>query len=113
MAQGSTALVKNTHLDVSDRLTRSVNEKASRDVVLGIRPEYVSIRLTEAPGTLPVKVRVIEPVGSEMIVHANLDEQEVVVRDEVNPSLRVGQRVWLEVSRDRILLFDPDSEELL
>jgi len=63
---------------------------------------------------MPAEVSVIEPVGSEMIVHACCwEEQTIVVRCEVNPDLDIGQRVWLEPSREKALFFDRETEESL
>ncbi len=51
-----------------------------QDIVMGIRPEHMSIATHEEAGAIPAKVDVSEMMGSEMHIHMSVDKQDVVVR---------------------------------
>jgi len=115
---------------------------AGRDVIVGVRPEHVAIATGDAPGArLPGRVRLVEPLGAETIVHLDLDAPKVV-RDElrevaadVDPmalaeleqeqsnrfTMRVfdgpvpatGERVEVAVPVERVHLFDPTDGSAL
>jgi multiple sugar transport system ATP-binding protein len=107
------AYVGSWPIGLSDARSEIVRGKKLEDLVLGIRPEYIFIRETGNIETPCAQIKVIEPVGSEMIVHVVCENNEVVVRCGANPNLIVGQRVWLDPSGEKILLFDPRSDQSL
>ncbi len=53
---------------------------AEQDVVLGIRPEHMSIATHDETGAVHAVVDVSEMMGSEMHIHLNVEGQDVVVR---------------------------------
>ena len=80
-----------------------------RPVLVGIRPESVSVGTDGIPAT----VEVVESLGHERIVTCSLgDGQEAVVRIDARhgPTSR-GQRLHLHIDPDELVLFDADTEE--
>jgi multiple sugar transport system ATP-binding protein len=73
------------------------------DLRLGIRPEHM--RLTDGGG-IRAKVDVMEPLGSELIVHLLIGKTPAVVSVDPSVSLRTGQAVGLEFPTDKIHIFD-------
>ncbi len=51
-----------------------------QDVVLGIRPEHMSIATHDEPGAIHALVDVSEMMGSEMHIHLNVEGRDAVVR---------------------------------
>jgi multiple sugar transport system ATP-binding protein len=76
--------------------------------VLGLRPEHLT-PAPGGPGTLAVEVALVEPLGSDTLVHFRLGEQDYVAR--VSPDLRprVGGRLDFTVAPEKMRLFDPVS----
>jgi len=68
----------------------------SDEVVLGIRPHEV--RLTPIADGLPATIRTIEPLGDSLIVRAALsDMREIVVKAPAGASMKVGDRIGLDL----------------
>ena len=83
-------------------------------VVLGIRPEHVRDRmeLPDAPSdrVVTATVDVVEPLGSETLVHATLGSHPIVVRFEGRSSPSVQAPVDLVFDLSEAHLFDPKTE---
>jgi multiple sugar transport system ATP-binding protein len=102
------------------------------EVVVGVRPEavaYVPDGLPE-PHALEASVLLVESLGSDLLVHAELDAPAVLTGDQLEVAREVGadrerarltarltpdvpvvagDRVRLRVDVDRMHYFDPDT----
>ncbi len=76
---------------------------------LGVRPE--NLRLAGEPGdiTLPARVSLLEPLGSETLVTLKLGAAEVVARLAANFREAPGTPVRLNLNPSHLHLFDPQS----
>ncbi len=85
-----------------------------REVALGVRPEYIDqkteINKDDAQATLKASVWVVEPLGSESIVHIKIEDQILVVRLNIYTSLRPGDVAQFTVDMDKAHMFDPETE---
>ncbi|PYO86801.1 MAG: hypothetical protein DMD66_12555 [Gemmatimonadetes bacterium] len=72
---------------------------------VGIRPEYVGLCAVDK-GAGNADVLVVEPLGSETLVHLNVGGQPLVARLPGFADVRVGTRVGVMVDRRRLYLFD-------
>ena len=75
------------------------------ELQLGIRPEYVGLCAVDQ-GVGNVDVLVVEPLGSETLVHLNAGGQPLVARLPGFADMRVGTRVGVKVDRRRLYFFD-------
>src|SRR6059036_1921459 len=75
------------------------------ELQVGIRPEYVGLCAVDK-GVGNVDVLVVEPLGSETLVHLNTGGQALVARLPGFADVRVGTRVGVKVDRRRLYLFD-------
>jgi len=88
-----------------------------REVILGIRPEHLEAEAVVGDGRperrITITVRVVEPLGSELIVHGELAGSELVAK--LDPLLEVspGQQLNLIVNSENAHLFDRESERSL
>ncbi|MBD3898186.1 sn-glycerol-3-phosphate ABC transporter ATP-binding protein UgpC [Halomonas sp. ML-15] len=78
---------------------------ASRQAVLGVRPE----NLTLVEQGLPAKVVSIEPTGAEIHVVVRLGEQDITVVFRERHPLSPGDTIQLAVDSEHVHLFDPQS----
>ena len=81
-------------------------------VILGIRPEHLSISLP-APKNLCVKVTRIEALGSETYLTVQLGAATLMVRVEPDRTLHLGEELWLAIAPEQIHLFDASTETAL
>lgn len=83
-----------------------------REVVLGIRPEAMSMgargRFVGEDNVLPVQISVIEPLGEKMDLYiATPSHPNLVARVDAQRDLEAGQQVRLHVDMTRAHVFEP------
>ncbi len=85
----------------------------SRNVVVGIRPEDVSIT-QRSDADASARVDVVEPLGRETLLHVVLDPPTAEPLRVLAPGqivLALGTQVGLRFQRHRLHFFDPDTEQ--
>ncbi|MEG4572391.1 ABC transporter ATP-binding protein [Microcoleus sp. N3A4] len=95
-----------------DIWARSLQQYDGRGLILGIRPEHLSIH-PPATKNLSVQVEIVEALGHETYLRVCLTDAPAVrmqVRVPPERSIRVGEELWLAIAHDKIHLFDPDTE---
>jgi multiple sugar transport system ATP-binding protein len=87
------------------------------EVVVAFRPEHLFDKEevdSAPPGSeLAAQIDLVEPLGSETIVHALVASQPVTARASADSELRRGQRVDLVVDTRHLHLFDRKSQRAL
>ncbi|BCT34960.1 ABC transporter ATP-binding protein [Pseudomonas protegens] len=86
-----------------------------REVILGIRPEQISLAPAEANGlpTLRAEVQVVEPTGPDTLVFVTLNGTKVCCRLAPDQAPEAGETLTLQFDPARVLLFDAQSGERL
>ena len=82
-----------------------------RSLILGIRPEHLSIS-PPATKNLLVEVEIIEALGHETYLWVCLAEAREIrlqVRIGSERAVSLGEKLWLAIAPDKIHLFDPDT----
>ena len=95
-----------------DIWAKSLQQYDGRGLILGIRPEHLSIH-PPATKNLSVQVEIVEALGHETYLRVCLTDAPAVrmqVRVPPERSIRVGEELWLAIAPDKIHLFDPDTE---
>ena len=75
------------------------------ELQLGIRPEFVGLCAIDK-GVGNADVLVVEPLGSETLVHLNAGGEPLVARLAGFADVQVGTRVGVKVDRRKLYLFD-------
>ncbi|GAB3690731.1 ABC transporter ATP-binding protein [Salinarchaeum chitinilyticum] len=79
------------------------------DLVLGVRPEDVTLLPDEgagAEGVIPATVTVVEPMGNESNVYVDVGSTSATVTVEGHADVAPGEEVFLGVDESRLHLFD-------
>jgi multiple sugar transport system ATP-binding protein len=95
-----------------DIWAKSLQQYDGRGLILGIRPEHLSIH-PPATKNISVQVEIVEALGHETYLRVCLTDAPAVrmqVRVPPERSIRVGEELWLAIAHDKIHLFDPDTE---
>jgi multiple sugar transport system ATP-binding protein len=103
-----------THSLNGDLGTKLANSSV-KNVTVGFRPEDIRLAPTSA-GALPVlsaTVELVEPLGSETIVVARIEDHVVTCKLPARTGLATGETVLLEFDMAQMRLFDGESEALL
>jgi multiple sugar transport system ATP-binding protein len=89
---------------------------ADREIVLGIRPEDLSLAGPDQAGISMLPVEVVEPMGSETWVYLGADGLVLIARV---PPLRhgarpkPGQTVAIRLEMQRAHFYDPQTEKVI
>ena len=91
----------------------SLRTFAGRRVVLGIRPEDVSVVSGGNPAGPPAGIRfsldMLEPMGNEVFVHARGEGVQVIARVPPQPLPPPGAAVYLAFAPERLHFFDAET----
>jgi inositol-phosphate transport system ATP-binding protein len=82
-----------------------------REVVLGIRPEDITVATDS--GDAKAEVYVVEPLGRDMLVDLYVEATHVRVLAPPTFNAPIGASVALTLDRNKIHLFDPQTEQAL
>ena len=96
----------------SMRAARARLQAATGNAVLGVRPEHFDVVPENSPGT-PVQVKLVEPLGSDTLVHFDMAGVSAIAR--INPALKPkpGERLSLLPQAGKIHLFDSTTGRVL
>jgi multiple sugar transport system ATP-binding protein len=85
------------------------------EVVVGFRPEHMTLDTLEEGATarIPARVDVVEYLGDEELVHAEAGSTEIVALISSDRRVEAGDVIDLRVPLERLHLFDPETEENL
>jgi multiple sugar transport system ATP-binding protein len=83
-----------------------------QEVILGIRPEDISLQGHGPRGdiALPARVDVIEPLGSETYLYTAVAGTSLVARVRAGADVRPDEQITLYAAADKLHLFDAVSE---
>jgi multiple sugar transport system ATP-binding protein len=94
-------------------LPRTLKATSGTKVIVGIRPEHFTQGSGETANSIPAKVVLVEPTGSETHVVSRFGADEVTAKFFPNTAPKLGDTVNLAVDTSRICLFDAVSEKAL
>ncbi len=101
LGEAATLSVKGISVDTARRAGMTEGQA----VVLGVRPEHLSL----SDQGLPVTVRVVEPTGSETHVVFDADGQDITAIFRERQSFQPGDRVHLAIDTSQAHVFDKSS----
>ncbi|MGJ9459804.1 ABC transporter ATP-binding protein [Oceanobacillus sp. CF4.6] len=84
------------------------NEYQHEKVILGIRPENISLS-TKHDVIIPVKVNLSELLGSEIVLHSEIDGQTVIVREEADYNINIGEVITVGFDFKDVHFFDIET----
>jgi multiple sugar transport system ATP-binding protein len=82
------------------------------NLIAGFRPEHM--RVNGASGSeisFGAKVEVIEYLGNEKLVHVSREETPLTALVPVEQPVSEGEDITFEVRRDKLHLFDAETEQ--
>jgi multiple sugar transport system ATP-binding protein len=101
-------------LPLKGALQTSASKYVDKDVVLGIRPENIS-SVPNADSSAPVTlaVDIAEPMGSESIVYLKTGTGYLIARIQGEHLFQLGEKVTVQLSLDKVTLFDPGTQQVI
>lgn len=84
-----------------------------QDVLVGIRAEWMETLTTPHDDALPVKVEVVEPLGSQNLLTIHVGDQVLKVSTRPDMEVRVDQQVWLRFPTHLVRLMNAETGRAL
>ncbi len=84
-----------------------------REVILGIRPEQISVGTEAEMPSLRAEVQVIEPTGPDTMIFVSLNQTKVCCRLAPDAAPNPGESLTLQFEPEKVLLFDAQTGERL
>ena len=106
VAGGCQAIVN----DVLFNIPNNIDVEDGRHVVVGIRPEHLSLNATDSSAAIPISLDLVETLGSEALLHATIGDEPVIIKAETNGDidhLQNVQQVYAPTSLVKI--FDAET----
>ncbi len=102
-------------LSLSENLKKAIKKKAKGpEIVLGFRPEDVTIHKKRPRAeSITAEIYVTEPLGAEVIVDLKVGDQLVKVRISPGLKLKMGEKVYITLDKDKIHIFDRKTEKTI
>ena len=98
-------------LPIDTRLRDTIRSRTNAEaLVLGIRPEDITLTTQPADGAIEAEVYVVEPLGDRTIYDLRVGDDIVKVRTPPTFDAASGSRLWFNPDRSRIHLFDPRTD---
>ncbi len=110
-------------IEVTGKKADMLREKYidSREIILGVRPEHVTLADPSDPAAIPCTIHVNEMMGSELHLHVVEDNgDKLIVRiptvsldDEQRKAMVYGSTIYITFEGKVMHFFDPESEQNL
>ncbi len=104
-------------MQVPDYMSKLMSGMDTMPVILGIRPEDISLARSlhiDGPSSVvSVNIELVEQMGNELIMYGKLIETEVVTRLAPDSPVSPGESALLEFPRDKLYFFEPESGKSL
>jgi multiple sugar transport system ATP-binding protein len=97
--------------DVYGKLSKK--DAFSRDLVLGIRPEWVEIDRKKNNGQVGAEIYVVEPLGSSTIIDLKIGNDIIKARTSADFDAKIGDKVWVTLNEKKVHFFDKGSGEAI
>ncbi len=108
-AEGPVATLDDGARIVLPRFEGSADSEGRR-VVVGIRPEDVLLEGTDTSDSVPIDVDLIEPLGSEALIHAKVGEHPFVIKTETYGDIaHLSELRKIRINRERVKVFDEED----
>ncbi len=97
-------------VDVQLPALDALKNATGRKIVVGMRPEHVSITPIAGGSQLPVELDLIETLGSEALLHTHVANKPFVIKADTNGEvMRLSDVTSLSIAPDQIKVFDGES----
>jgi len=92
-----------------------IKEKATgSELILGLRPEDVSVQKERTPGELiESEIYVIEPLGSEIIIDLRVGDGIVKAKGAPDFTANIGDTAWLMFNKNKVHVFDRKTQKTI
>ena len=110
-------------IEVTGKKAQMLKDKGidSREILLGVRPEHMTMAPAGDSAAIPCKIRVNEMMGSELHLHVEEDNGDrlivriptITLEDEQRSEMVFGSTIYVTFEGKVMHFFDPETQENL
>lgn len=87
--------------------TPALQDFIGKEIILGLRPEHILISATDQTSPITMALDLIEPLGSEALLHTRVDDQAFVVKADTHGDIsHLEKLTTLHIDRNKVSVFD-------
>lgn len=90
-----------------------MKEAKGSHVILGFRPEHITLTEQYQKNAIEAKIDMLELVGSELYVHLTVGGNPIVATTKPSEVLKTYEKVWIMLDEEKIHIFDGKTGEAL
>ena len=92
------------------KLDGNLSAQTGREIIVGIRPEHVTLKKSKTSSALPIALDLVEPLGSEALLHAQFAGSDVVFKADTNGDIdHLSGVKEVHIPSDLVKIFDAES----
>lgn len=110
---GNAATVRVNDKTFEFSLEYTEEEPSNQEIVVGFRPESVSLDSGKDPADLTGQITLLEQIGDRMLATIETTDKEIRATIPMDAQLSEGQETSIWVQRDGVYLFNSESTELI
>jgi multiple sugar transport system ATP-binding protein len=105
-ANGASAI---TIGDQAIHATLPAHVQAGQDLMMGIRAENIEASTTPSADAVPARVLVVEPLGSHLLLTAQVGDTPIKVQTRVDFPVEPDRTIYLKLEANQLRWFDPQT----
>lgn len=91
-----------------------IKEKASSsELILGVRPEDITVYEEVMPEAIETEVYVVEPLGAENVIDLKIGENLIKAISPSTFSLKIGDKAYITFNKEKMHVFDKKTEKTI
>lgn len=93
-------------------LSQAVAARLPADGAIGMRPEALSLTDQPSPSRTPVRLDLVESLGSDTLLYVTAGDYPLVVRQSERSRFNPGDTIHLDIALNQLHLFDKDGQRI-
>ena len=106
---GLSLVLKKQKISLEEKWRKHINKSGIKDILLGIRPEHISLEKEYHPNSIKGTVKYIEDYGNGFGIYFEVEGNEVISTMKENLFL-VGDTVFWRLDQGNMYIFDEETE---
>ena len=111
--EGYYAVFENYFLKLPERMNDALSLYSDKEVVLGIRPENISLANNNQKSSFEMYVDIAEMTGSDYYLYGKLGSERIIANVPSNAEIKSDTVCSIVVDTERLHIFDKVSENLI
>jgi len=97
-------------LDIKNLKNKNIEKNTH--LILGVRPEDITLSKKRIDNSIESEVYLIEPLGSELNIILKIGDNIINVKTDSGLDVKIGEKIWMIMDKEKIHLFSKEGERI-